>query len=204
MSAHTVFKAWFAVCVLTYLFVVRMPHMRRNRSKTIGQNRDSRFHSLLMNLHTVGWMLLPGVYICTGLLDFANYHLPAWAGWFGVLLVGAALALNWRAHLEMGSHWTPTLELEEDHSLVTDGVFRYIRHPIYASFWLWSAGQALSLQNWVAGLAGLALFLPVYVYRMNHEERMMLEQFGEEYRHYMERTGRVIPQLLRRTEGERS
>ncbi len=63
------------------------------------------------------------------------------------------------------------------------------------SEWLWSVAQALLLQNWVAGLAGLALFTPLYVLRVPREERMMLDRFGEEYHAYMNRTGRVVPQL---------
>jgi len=64
---------------------------------------------------------------------------------------------------------------------------------MYAAFWLWGIAQALLLQNWIAGLANLASFLPMYLLRVPREEQMMLEQFGEEYRLYMNRTGRVIP-----------
>ncbi len=53
----------------------------------------------------------------------------------------------------------------------------------------------LLLQNWVAGWAGLALFAPLYVLRVPREERMMLDRFGEEYRAYMDRTGRVVPRI---------
>jgi protein-S-isoprenylcysteine O-methyltransferase Ste14 len=53
----------------------------------------------------------------------------------------------------------------------------------------------LLLQNWVAGWAGLALFAPLYVLRVPREERMMLDQFGEEYRAYMDRTGGVVPRI---------
>ena len=63
------------------------------------------------------------------------------------------------------------------------------------SEWLWGVAQALLLQNWVAGLAGLALFTPLYVLRVPREEQMMLDRFGAEYRSYMNRTGRVVPQL---------
>jgi protein-S-isoprenylcysteine O-methyltransferase Ste14 len=53
----------------------------------------------------------------------------------------------------------------------------------------------LLLQNWVAGWAGLALFTPLYVLRVPREEQMMLDRFGAEYRSYMNRTGRIVPQL---------
>lgn len=81
------------------------------------------------------------------------------------------------------------------HALVTQGIYRHMRHPIYAAQWLWGIAQPLLLQNWIAGLAGLVSFLPVYLYRVPREEQMMLEHFGEEYRSYMGRTGRIIPRL---------
>ncbi len=79
--------------------------------------------------------------------------------------------------------------------LVTGGVYRYIRHPMYASMWLWGIAQALLLWNWIAGWASLVLFLPLYVLRVPREERMMHEYFGDAYRTYMNRTARVIPHL---------
>ncbi len=79
--------------------------------------------------------------------------------------------------------------------LVTEGVYRCIRHPMYTSMWLWSIAQALLLWNWIAGWASLALFLPLYVLRVPREERMMLEYFGDAYRMYMNRTARVVPHL---------
>ena len=75
------------------------------------------------------------------------------------------------------------------------GVYRYIRHPIYAVVWLSSIAQALLLQNWIAGLAGLIFFLPVYLVRVPREEQMMLDHFGQEYQTYLEHTGRIFPKL---------
>jgi len=68
---------------------------------------------------------------------------------------------------------------------------------MYAAHLLWGIAQALLLQNWIAGLSMLVFFLPVYLYRVPHEEQMMLEHFGEEYRSYMNRTGRIIPRVWR-------
>jgi protein-S-isoprenylcysteine O-methyltransferase Ste14 len=66
---------------------------------------------------------------------------------------------------------------------------------MYASMWLWGMAQTLLLQNWIVGWAGLVVFLPMYVLRVPREEQMMVEQFGETYREYINRTGRVVPRL---------
>lgn len=75
-------------------------------------------------------------------------------------------------------------------------VFCTIRHPMYASHLLWGIAQALLLHNWIAGLAGLITFLPLYFLRIPHEERMMPHHFGEQYRAYCARTGRILPRLF--------
>ena len=79
--------------------------------------------------------------------------------------------------------------------VIFKAIYGYIRHPMYASHWLWSIAQVLLLQNWIAAFASLVTFIPLYLRRVPQEEQMMLEHFGEEYRTYMERTGRVIPRL---------
>lgn len=140
-------------------------------------------------------ILTPLFYMLTDWLDFANYDLPTWAGWIGAVTFAIALWLLWRSHADLGRNWSVTVETKERHTLVTNGVFGYIRHPMYAAHWLWGIAQALLIQNWMAGLASLVVFLPLYLLRVPREERMMLEQFGEEYRKYMNRTGRVIPRL---------
>ncbi len=76
---------------------------------------------------------------------------------------------------------------------MTEGVYRYIRHPMYASQWLWVIAQAMLLHNWIAGLGGIVCFTPFYFMRVAPEEQMMLEQFGKEYRAYMQHTGRILP-----------
>jgi protein-S-isoprenylcysteine O-methyltransferase Ste14 len=59
--------------------------------------------------------------------------------------------------------------------------------------WLWAVAQPLLLHNWIAGFGLILLFIPLYLIRVPREERMMLEHFGDEYRDYMRRTGRIFP-----------
>ena len=113
----------------------------------------------------------------------------------GIIILAMAVWLFWRSHADLGRNWSPSLELRERHELVTEGVYRSVRHPMYASMWLWGVAQALLLQNWIAGWVSLVMFMPLYLLRVPREERMMLDEFGEEYRAYMNHTGRVIPRL---------
>ena len=95
----------------------------------------------------------------------------------------------WRAHADLKSNWSPTLEIRADHTLVTGGIYAFIRHPMYASELVWAVTQILLLQNWLAGPLHLIFFIPFYLLRVQAEEKMMLDAFGDEYRHYMHKTG---------------
>jgi protein-S-isoprenylcysteine O-methyltransferase Ste14 len=179
--------------------VIRIPHEQRRRKTRMAVERVYTLERALVSLLFVGIVFAPAIYASTSLLDRANYRLPPEAqrsvGGVGAMLMTLAIWLFWRSHADLGRNWSPSLQLREGHELVTEGVYRYVRHPMYASEWLWSIAQALLLQNWVAGWAGLALFTPLYVLRVPREEQMMLDRFGAEYRSYMNRTGRIVPQL---------
>jgi len=108
-----------------------------------------------------------------------------------------ALFLLWRSHADLGLNWSATLRIRQEHSLVTDGIYRHIRHPMYAAHLLWAIAQGLLLENWLAGWVFLVTFVPLYLLRVTKEEKMMLEQFGLEYRLYISRTGRIIPRIWR-------
>ena len=181
--------------------VIRVLYTRQYKRNRITDVRKRGLDTLLLILPFVGMIVMPFFYVLTPWLDFADYELPAWAGlvagWVGAAVFAVALWLLWRSHADLGRNWSPTLEIREGHSLVTHGVFHYMRHPMYAGHWLWGIAQALLLQNWIAGLAFLAAFLPLYLLRVPREEEMMLEHFGEEYRSYIGRTGRVIPRVWR-------
>ncbi|MCA1719220.1 MAG: isoprenylcysteine carboxylmethyltransferase family protein [Actinobacteria bacterium] len=162
-------------------------------------DRVSGSERALVGLLFVGMFFVPAVYALTSWLDGADYRLSPGAkgriGGIGAAILTSAIWLFWRSHADLGRNWSPSLQLREEHHLVTAGVYRSIRHPMYASQWLWSVAQPLLLQNWIAGWAGLLLFLPLYILRVPREEQMMLEQFGKAYRAYMDRTGRIVPRL---------
>jgi len=152
---------------------------------------------LLLRLAAVGMLGLPLVELLTGWLDFADYRLPDWVGLIGAAVFAFALWLLWRAHADLGRQWSVRLEIQQRHALITQGVYRHIRHPMYAAHFLWAIAQLLLLHNWIAGPAFLVVFLPLYLRRVPQEEQMLLEHFGEEYRAYAGRTGRIIPRLRR-------
>lgn len=173
--------------------VVRAPYSKAWKSGEKTDQRELPAGKLLLGLLSVGTLFVPLIYSATHWLDFANYNLPAWMGWFGVLVFAGALLVFARSHIDLKSNWSPTLEIRKDHTLITNGIYKYIRHPMYASQWLWGIAQILILQNWLAGPIGIITFAPFYFLRVKAEEKLMLDTFGDQYREYMKKTGGVVP-----------
>jgi protein-S-isoprenylcysteine O-methyltransferase Ste14 len=200
-SMKRAFKIVYFLGMLVEM-AIRVPHERQRRQTTMVVDRVDWTERSVLGLLFVGMFFIPVTYAFTSRLDGADYRLPQQAGGpaggAGAALLAVAVWLFWRSHADLGRNWSPSLQLREGHELVTEGVYRSIRHPMYASMWLWGIAQALLLQNWLAGWASLVLFIPLYLLRVPREERMMLDEFGGEYRAYMDRTGRVVPPLTRR------
>jgi len=139
--------------------------------------------------------VLPLFYMFSPWLDFADYpfEMPVPARAFGVALFVFAIWLLHRSHADLGRQWSPTVEFKDDHKLVTQGVYTRIRHPMYSAHVLWGIAQALLLPNLIAGPWALILICGVLALRIPREERAMIEEFGDAYRQYMERTGRILP-----------
>jgi protein-S-isoprenylcysteine O-methyltransferase Ste14 len=172
--------------------------MRKQSKQSKAESKhETKLDIFLVFFQLFGMIILPAIYLVTPLFNFADYKLPVWMGLLGMAIFIAGLWLLWKSHADLGKNWSPELRIREEHSLVTNGVYRYIRHPMYGAHWVWGIAQVFILQNWIVGPATLITFAPFYFYRIPHEEQMMLEQFGESYTNYIKKTGRVIPSLLK-------
>ena len=140
-------------------------------------------------------MVIPLFYVFSSKLDFADYYLPQWVGWLGAVVFVFAIWLLHRTHVDLDRQWTFTPNIRKNHKLITKGVFKYIRHPMYAAHLLWAIAQIMLLHNWIAGWSFLATFAPLYFYRVANEEKMMIKEFGDEYKEYMKKTGRILPRF---------
>ncbi len=179
--------------------IIRTPYAIKARQLDKVSREATASEQVVLGVLILGGLVLPLVYALTDWLDFANYPSSAFLmmalAAAGVLILGPALWLFWRAHHDLGAYWSPSLELSANQPLITDGVYGSIRHPMYASQLLFGLSQALLLQNWIAGLGGLIAFLLLYFVRVPKEEAMMLERFGDQYRAYCERAGRILPRF---------
>ena len=179
--------------------VIRKLYARRRKGDRTAVRPKNWLDITLVGAAGAG-LATPLLYLFTPFLDFADYQLPptlCWLGWVGAGLFAAAILLLWRSHVNLAGQWSAIPQIKNDHNLVTTGIYKRIRHPMYAAHLLWAFAQVLLLHNWIAGPILLAAIIPFCLVRIPLEEKMMLKHFGHQYRSYINSTGRVIPPLLR-------
>jgi len=177
-------------------FTIRYPHQRRSRRTPKTKQSDRVRELVLLAVSLSGMFIVPLIYVLSDEPRFATYEFRPLSAWLGAATFVLSLWLFRRTHKDLGRNWSVTLEIREAHTLVMNGIYSRIRHPMYSAFWLWALAQALLLPNWVAGPAGLVGFGTLFFCRVWREERMMTETFGEPYRAYMARTYRIIPGIF--------
>jgi len=191
---NSIFKIIYFIELL-FATTVRKIYTSRHKSPDLIIQKKSTLELIFLALNGIG-MLIPIVYVFSTVLDFANYSLPNWLAWAGIVLFALAIWLLWRSHHDLGSNWTVTPALRKEHELITGGVYKFMRHPMYSAHLIWAIAQIMILHNWIAGYSFLIVQIPFYLVRIKNEEAMMIEQFGGVYKAYMEKTGRLFPKLI--------
>ena len=119
----------------------------------------------------------------------------SWTGYgIGVALVALGLGYAAQARRHLGANWSATVTLKQAHSLIRNGPYRHVRHPIYTGLLLAFAGSALALAEW-RGLLALLLVTGSLWLKLRREERWLLEHFGDDYAEYRKTSWALLPGL---------
>jgi protein-S-isoprenylcysteine O-methyltransferase Ste14 len=110
----------------------------------------------------------------------------------GALLFFIGLAIRVSAAASLNRSYSATLEIRDDHRLVKHGLYKYIRHPIYTGLFLGVLAVPVYASSPLGFLIAL-MAIPLVLYRMGVEEKMLSEEYGDEYLEYMKATWRLIP-----------
>jgi protein-S-isoprenylcysteine O-methyltransferase Ste14 len=127
-------------------------------------------------------------------LAWAALPLPPALRWFGVGIgIGSVFLLFW-VHRTLGRNFAAPGIIQARQTLIISGPYHWVRHPMYTTFFTISATVALVAANWIIIIMCLlfGILLPSVI---QTEEQTLLEKFGDEYREYMQRTGRFLPRL---------
>ncbi len=128
---------------------------------------------------------------------FISEYLTFWANplltYVGIfiLITGGLILLVSR--IQLGTYGSGKIVLEEEHELITRGIYGYIRHPIYLGGLIGWIGISLALRGLITLILFLVMYFLIFKNRMDLEEEILSKEFGEEYLSYMKRTKRLIP-----------
>jgi len=175
-------------------YAVRLYYERRAR----GVQRVSARH--LTRDRIFYWLVfmafvLALVYAFTPFLDAAQLPLPAIVRWLGLPFAVLGVALLRATHHALGRNWSGKLEIAAEHRLIVAGPYRRVRHPMYTALFCIAFAYSLLSANWIVAGANILAVTLMYFARVSDEEQMLIDQFGDEYRAYMRRTGRLVPRF---------
>jgi len=196
MNGETVFQI-AAIVLLLSGFSVSMYY--RRKAAQSGEKISNRGEGgLIYNLRRlVGLGLWLGAFaylVNPRWMAWSSLPLPAWARWAGAGVMLVCVPLIYWVFSSLGKNVTTTVAIRAQHSLVTEGPYRWVRHPLYTVGFLSFMGLSLLAANWFI-LLMLLLGTPVIAERTHIEEARLVERFGQQYRDYMRNTGRYLPKL---------
>ena len=182
------------LCGLILQIILIYPYLQDYFPRKLHQyfNKRERLYLLLM---TIGFQILPLIYILSSWFSWFDYNLPRWTEIPALLFYFFSYWLFFRAYTDLGKSWSPGWGIQEEHVLVTTGIFKWVRHPMYASFASIGVAQTLMLQNWMVGPAFLVFAVPFGKYRIQREEKQLILHFGESYLEYRKKTRALIPEM---------
>jgi protein-S-isoprenylcysteine O-methyltransferase Ste14 len=202
MNENNTFKLLFLVLFILVLIVRAYFGIKQRQigqsSWSVNEDAVSREGRWSLLLRPVAFLFMLGLialyFIEPSGSAWLFLPIPLWLRVSGVLLgIAGILLLVW-VHRTLGVQWSTTLQFKEEHTLITSGPYEFIRHPMYASLFLFFIGLSIVSSFWPL-MALVVIFLLFFMRIMGREESMMIEEFGEEYRVYMRSTGRLLPRL---------
>lgn len=186
------------ILVVGFLIIIPITAYHRVKSHT-GEKLDRKQEGLLVLLTlrpigVAGMIGLIAYMIDPAWMAWSSFAIPISVRWIGVglgLVAGSLLTWTLRG---LGKNLTDTVVTRKEHTLVRSGPYRWIRHPFYTSVTLAVFANAIVASNWFLFLVGV-LFCTLIAVRTRKEEEKLLLRFGDEYRKYMNRTGRFLPKF---------
>ena len=189
-----IYKATLGILIIAF-FIIRAPSVRKASKTEKSEEKKPTRERVMVFLNFIGMVGIPVVYMLTPWLDLWNLPVPEIIRWFGIAFNIIGLVFLIWIHRALGEHWSMMLKLGEEHRLVTTGPYSRIRHPMYTFFYILVISNAIISLNVIVGICGIILWSFLYVTRIEDEEKMLMEEFGDQYKEYIERTGRLWPKF---------
>jgi protein-S-isoprenylcysteine O-methyltransferase Ste14 len=194
---ENIFRIFAALTLFTAIGI--SSYFRRKADRDSGEKISRSVDgSAMMTLIKIGGLLLwlsPLIYLLNPYwMAWSKVGLPEWVRWLGVGIgILCVIGVYW-LFSSIGSGITPTSATRKQHTLVTSGPYRWVRHPLYTVGSSLFIAFGMMADNWFIASLGILTFI-LMAARTPKEEANLIEKFGDEYREYMKRTGRFLPKL---------
>jgi protein-S-isoprenylcysteine O-methyltransferase Ste14 len=174
-----------------YLFFELFMNMKQNRNKTSNKTSDKGSLRLLYVLITIGYVLSFSI----GSTKTGRIH--HWNIFFaiGTFLIVLGVFIRIKAILTLDKYFTYSVSNVDNHKLIETGLYKNIRHPGYLGQLMIFTGISITLSNWLSIVLMIVPVLIGYLYRIKVEENFLVNQMGETYVNYQNRTNKLIPSI---------
>ncbi len=180
-------------------FVAHRGYYVRKHGKeqnTLKKREEGTVTRLAGILGVIGFISVLAYVINPDWLTWASLSLPIWLRWAGIgMAVFGFAVLQW-AQNSLGKNWSDTPRMMKGQALITSGPYQFIRHPIYTAFILILGSMLFISSNWLIGLTWAGMTVLDIASRIGFEESLMVEYFGDQYREYIKKTGKLLPRLI--------
>lgn len=191
MPHDAIFQIIIAV-ISVAIYGIRLAYRKWSVKMNTGTQQQ---REILLIPAAILWTLSVLLY-CIGFEDFTlRVDVPSWFRWIGVGGMMACMPLSVWVYRSLGKHFSPKLRLRDDHRLVTTGPYRFVRHPLYATLFLYVSATAFVSEDLRIIIAG-ALIAAVILFRIPREEAQLAGRFASSYAEYRKKTGSFIPKLF--------
>jgi protein-S-isoprenylcysteine O-methyltransferase Ste14 len=196
MSQENIFRTLIFLFMLANISI--SGYYRRKADRKDQKTTFAEENQTLLKLRNIGALLMYGsilVYlIYPPAMRWAQISLASSIRWAAIGVMGLLVPAFYWLFSSLGSNITPTVSIRKQHSLVTNGPYRWIRHPLYSFGTVMIIAIAVAAANWFILTMGILTFIPLAL-RTPLEEQRLLETFGEEYQAYMQTTNRYFPKI---------
>jgi protein-S-isoprenylcysteine O-methyltransferase Ste14 len=188
METPTIFRILLPILLLAFA-VHRGYYVRKHGQEGLASK-------LAGILGLIGFLALLVYVLRPDWLAWASLPFPMWLRWSGVGLALAGFGLVRWAQNTPGENWSDRPRMQQEQSLVTEGPYRFIRHPIYTAFLLILGSTLFISADWLIGIVWLGMTALEVASRIQFEEDLMLGYFGHSYRDDQKHTGKLFPTFM--------
>lgn len=183
---------WIFTAVFVIFAGIRLHYGKTDELRTQFHHPRELFSS---GLFTVSLLGTTALFLFSNTIDEFGVELPTWIRWLGAVCALAGNGMLLWVHRCLGANFSPHLELREGHTLVVNGPYRILRHPMYTSGLMYLIGCGLLSSNSLVFSLPVGTFVVLIALRLKDEEQMLSERFADAWVEHELRTFKIVPYL---------